>query len=101
MIVHRIILTDLKLDSQVTANTALVIIKKENIAKLNKPNPNASKADKEALSGATKEGEGRIDSIQVDAFGHSWKLLCPILQSKWQDIIKEEYKETVQRNYLR
>ena len=100
MMVHKAIVIGLKLEYQAKANKALVIGKIGNLIKrnINKPNSNASTADKEELYKAIKELEEIGDSLQMDAFDHFKKLLYPTLQFQWKDIVNEECKWTIYIN---
>ena len=90
IMVHETILSDLKLKEQVKANRELVLQKRTNQARLDQPNSRASKADIQALVGAIQTLEDEMVAIQAKAYDHFEKLLCPTLQSQWQDIVREE-----------
>ena len=90
VMVHGTILTNLKLEDQVKATHALIITKKKSLADLGKPQTQAHRVDLDALVEAIKEPGGNFVSLQVEAFDHFKKLLCPTLQLQWKDIVSDE-----------
>ena len=54
VVVYETIMSDLKLKDQVKANKNLVVFKKGNLTKLNKPNSHARATDKDTLRKAIK-----------------------------------------------
>jgi hypothetical protein len=70
VMVNKTILTDLKLQDHIKANSTFSVIKKVNLSKLDKPNCQASTADKDTLRGS-------VTNLQTDTFNHFKKLLLP------------------------
>ena len=65
VMVHKTILGDLKLEDQVKAIKALVVVKKASLSRFNNTIKVASTANKEALHDAIKELKGNQDSLQA------------------------------------